>query len=198
MPRWARLVAPHAEAVAHLLGRAVHGQYQRRTPLTGTKLRAAQAVVRARKASTTRAAANATAARAVARRADGQIALLGTCVDCGGPLTRPRHLRCENCMEQTPGHSRAVRRERGRAIAAAQAGLAEWRDEHANEDGPSREAFVSIRDGLAQVKLTEIMTATGLSKSMASQIRSGRAIPHIRHWQALTRLSDNRSRRRVL
>jgi hypothetical protein len=48
MPRWARLVAPHAEAVAHLLGRAVRGQYQPRPPLTGGKLRGAQAVVRAR------------------------------------------------------------------------------------------------------------------------------------------------------
>jgi CRISPR/Cas system-associated endonuclease Cas1 len=35
MPRWAKLVAPHAEALAHLLGSAVRGQWQPRTPLTG-------------------------------------------------------------------------------------------------------------------------------------------------------------------
>jgi hypothetical protein len=144
MPRWARLVAPHAEAVAHLLGRAVRGQYQPRPPLTGGKLRGAQAVVRAREVSAKRAAASATSARAVARRADGHMALVGNCMDCGGPLTRARHLRCENCQEKIPGQSRAVRRQRGRAIAAAHAGLTDWRSEHANEDRPSPEAFAPI------------------------------------------------------
>jgi hypothetical protein len=47
------------------------------------------------------------------------------------------------------------------------------------------EAFAPIREGLADVKLTEIMAATGLSKSMASHIRSGRTVPHARHWPAL-------------
>jgi hypothetical protein len=117
------------------------------------------------------------------------MALVGTCVDCGGPLTRPRHVRCKNCQEKIPGQTRAVRRERGRAIAAAHGGLAEWRAEHADRDRPPPEAFAPIRDSLAGVKLREIMAATGLSKSMASQIRSGRAVPHVRHWPALFRLA---------
>jgi hypothetical protein len=189
MPRWAKLVAPHAEAVAHLLGRAIRGQYQPRTPLTGTKLRTAQAVVRARKVSANRAAASARSARAVARRADGQMALLGTCVGCGGPLARARHLRCETCQEQTPGQSRAVRRQRGRAIAAAHTALAEWRTAHAGEERPSPDAFAPIRDALVDVKLMDIVAATGLSKSMASQVRSGRAVPHVRHWATLARVA---------
>lgn len=60
-----------------------------------------------------------------------------------------------------------------RAIAAAQAGLVQWRDEHPGEERPPTDAFAPIREGLRGVKLTEIRAATGLSKSMASQIRSG-------------------------
>src|SRR5262249_4830801 len=51
MPLWAKLVAPHAEAVAHLLGRAVRGKWEPRTPLSGAKAAAARAKVKARKAS---------------------------------------------------------------------------------------------------------------------------------------------------
>jgi CRISPR-associated endonuclease Cas1 len=191
MPKWARLVAPHAEALAHLLGRAVRGQYQPRTPLTGAKLRAAQAAVRARRTSAKRASTSATAARAAVRRADGQTALVGTCLDCGGPLTRPRHLRCENCWEKTPSQSRAVRRQRGRAIAVAHEGIREWRTEHTDDERRAPETFVQIREGLADIKLVDIMAATGLSKSMASQIRSGRTVPHVRHWPALAELAGH-------
>jgi hypothetical protein len=119
--------------------------------------------------------------------------LVGTCVECGGPLTRPRHLRCERCLEQAPGQSREVRRRRGRAIAAAQADLALWRAEHLGEESPPSYAFALIRDRLAGSKLTEIMAATGLSKSMASQIRSGRVVPHVRHWPALADLARGQS-----
>ena len=189
MPRWAKLVAPHADAIAHRLGQAVRGRYQPRTPLTSTKLRNAQAIAWARKASAKRAATAAAAARAEARRADGRTALVGTCTDCGRPLTRPRDLRCDRCRENIPGQSRAVRRRRGRAIAAAHAGLSDWRAEHGSSRPPP-EAFAPIRKSLAGMKLAEIMAATGLSKSMASQVRSGRTTPHVRHWAALTELAS--------
>jgi hypothetical protein len=40
------------------------------------------------------------------------------------------------------------------------------------------------------VKLAEIMAATGFSKSMASQIRSGRrSVPHVRRWPTLAKLA---------
>jgi hypothetical protein len=109
---------------------------------------------------------------------------------CGGPLTRPRHVRCEACWAKTPAQSREVRRRRGRAIAAAVAGVHDWRSEHPGEARPPAEAFAPIRDRLASVKLTAIMVATGLAKSTASQVRSGRAVPHVRHWQALEELAS--------
>lgn len=172
----------------------MRGQWQPRTPLTSANLRAAQAGVRARKASAKKAATRAVVGRAEARRTNGGRALDGTCVDCGGPLKRPRHLRCEQCLEQTPGQSRDLRRRRGRAIAAAQAGLVQWRADHPVGERPPAEAFAVIREGLGRLKLTEIMAATRLSKSMASQIRSGRTVPHVRHWQALATLAAHAGR----
>lgn len=83
-----------------------------------------------------------------------------------------------------------MRRRRGRAIAAANAGLAEWRAKHPGEHRRSPEAFAPIRAGIAKVKLSEIMAVTGLSKSTASQIRSGRVVPHARHWLPLSRLAE--------
>jgi CRISPR-associated protein Cas1 len=115
MPMWAKLVAPHAEAIAHLLGRAVRGQWTPRTPLSQAKARAAQAQVKARKQSARAAAARSIASQRQSRRADPAQAALAfsTCVDCGGPLTgRSRHLRCEQCWECTPGQSREARRRR--------------------------------------------------------------------------------------
>jgi len=190
MPAWARAVAPHAEAVAHLLGRAVRGKWEPRTPLSGAKAAAARARVRKRKRESGARVARSVAAKAARRRARlDQSALFATCVDCGGPLTRPRHVRCEACWAKTPAQSREVRRRRGRAIAAGVAGVRDWRAEHPDSPRPPAEAFASIRAGLASVKLAQIMAATGLAKSTASQVRSGRAVPHARHWPALAQLA---------
>jgi len=190
MPVWAKLVAPHAEAVAHLFGRAVRGQWTPRTPLSGTKAAAARARVKARKRTGATRVARSVEAKAAAKRTKlDQSVLFATCIDCGGPLTRPRHVRCEACWSKTPTQSREVRRRRGRAIAASVAGVHDWRTEHPNSERPPAEAFAPIRERLAGVKLAEIMAATGLAKSSASQVRSGRTVPHVRHWSALARLA---------
>lgn len=55
MPLMARWLAPWAEKVAHMLGAVMEGKYTARTPLTSSKTRAAQAVVKARKAEASRA-----------------------------------------------------------------------------------------------------------------------------------------------
>jgi hypothetical protein len=63
MPAWAKEVAPHAERLAHLLGRAVTGKWTPRTPLTNSKGRQAAAVVRARKVSAKTAGAHSVGSR---------------------------------------------------------------------------------------------------------------------------------------
>lgn len=184
MPAWARAVAPHAEALAHRLGRAMTGKWQPTTRLTGQNLRAAQATVKARKTAAKRAASTAAPARATARRAQADATLFATCLRCGGPLTRPRHLYCETCWDTTPGQSRDTRRRRGQAIATAQHQVRRYTAEHPDVR-PDAQRFAPIRDALTGVRLAEIMAATGLSKTSASTIRSGRVVPHVRHWDAL-------------
>lgn len=59
----------------------------------------------------------------------------------------------------------------------------------------SADAFDPVREGLAGRKLAEIIAAIGLSTSMASQIRSGRIVPHARLWPALSVLAEISSSR---
>ncbi|MDA8314744.1 MAG: CRISPR-associated endonuclease Cas1 [Actinomycetota bacterium] len=197
MPTWRREVAPYAEAVAHAITDAVAGKATKTTPLTAAKATAAQAEVRRRKAEEARARAEAAgglhrAAKPVRRpraKAPEQAAAgLARCLDCGGPLTRPRHVRCETCWERQPGQSREARRRRGRSIAMARSELDAWRAEHPHAKARP-EDFAAIRAGLGDVKLAEIMTTLGVSKASASSWRSGRIVPALRHWPALATLA---------
>jgi hypothetical protein len=46
-----------------------------------------------------------------------------------------------------------------------------------------------ILPGLANLKLRDIIDACGVSKALASMIRSGRHVPQLRHWSALATLA---------
>ena len=46
----------------------------------------------------------------------------------------------------------------------------------------------NVQPALAGFTLPAISKATGVSTSAASKWRSGRAIPHVRHWDALAEL----------
>ncbi|MDA8310237.1 MAG: CRISPR-associated endonuclease Cas1 [Actinomycetota bacterium] len=197
MPTWRREVGPYAEAVLHAITDAVAGKTTRTTPLTGAKAVAASAEVRRRKGEEARARAETVHAEHRAARPtrrpqalapETAAAAMARCLDCGGALTRPRHVRCEACWERQPGQSREARRRRGRSIAMARSELDAWRAEHphANAD-PSH--FAPIRDGLATVTLAEIMSTLGVSKASASSWRSGRVVPALRHWGALAALA---------
>ena len=193
MLTWRRAVAPHAEKVAHLFAEQVSGKLTVTTPLTGAKGRAATAEVKRRKADSARERLEAGAATARAslpkRRPPDPIperaaTLFATCVDCGGPLARSRHVRCPSCWEKQPGQSRESRRRRGRSIAMARSELEQWKADHPRAR-VTPEEFAPIRERLAAVSLSDIMAATGCSRSAASQWRSGRYVPALRHWSAL-------------
>ena len=197
MPTWRRAVAPHAEAVAHIFAEQVAGKLTLTTPLTAAKGIASQAAVRRRKATEARDRAEAEHAkyrntkpvrRPTPAQPEGAATLFATCVDCGGPLARSRHVRCPACWERQPSQSREVRRRRGRSIAMARSELERWKAEHPHANAhPS--AFERIREGLAAVTLRQIMAATGVSKATASGWRSGRHVPALRHWEALAELA---------
>jgi len=191
MPVWARAIAPHAEALVHLLGRAIAGKWQPTTKLTGSKLRTAQAEVKARKvASEYRNRSVGGAHAAERRRRTDQSALFASCLRCGAQLTRSRHLYCEACQDQTPGHARETRRRRGQAIAATRAELERWKTDHPGERGDPEQYRRDILPGLANVKLADIMASCKVSKTSASQYRNGRSTPALRHWPALAALAE--------
>jgi CRISPR-associated endonuclease Cas1 len=187
MPRWAQSLAPIAEHVAHVFGQAMAGKYQAATPLTRSRTRAAQAVVKARKASATTAAVSTVAlqkpASATPRRR-------WSCPDCGGEVTNHRHVRCDACIDADAQHTPEVRGRRGAAIAARKQALAAW--ERANPGALyDPELFArEILPKLATVKLSAIVEATGMSKAAASDIRRGKWAPHVSMWEALSKLGD--------
>jgi CRISPR-associated endonuclease Cas1 len=186
MPRWAKALGPIAEHVAHVFGKAMAGTYSAATPLTSRRHRDAQAVVKARKVEATRRAA---AGRVLQRAAAQPAALaLWTCPDCGGAVTNPRHVRCDTCIAADPAQAPEIRGRRGAAIAARKRALSEW--DKANPDAVyDPELFRrEILPRLAGVKLSEIVEATGLSKSYASQVRAGKFTPHVSMWRAFGEL----------
>jgi CRISPR-associated protein Cas1 len=190
MPMWARAVAPYAEQVAHLLGRAVTGKWEARTPLTGRNHRAAQARVRARRqVAGTISRQSADPRRQAQRVATGTAAtVLATCVDCGGPLARSRHLRCAACLESTPGQAREVRRRRGQAIAVARSAQEAWRTEHPDAVIDRADFLATITPRLVDIPLRQIMDAAGVTKASASDYRRGKHVPHPSYWPALAEL----------
>lgn len=67
----------------------------------------------------------------------------------------------------------------------ARSELEQWKAEHPHANADP-EAFEPIRACLATVKLSAIVAACGVSKATASAWRSGRYVPPVRHWNALT------------
>jgi CRISPR-associated protein Cas1 len=187
MPQWARLLAAQAEHVAELIGDSLDGSYTATTRLTGRKQRAAQAKVKARKQLAKTSARPARRQRA----ADFAPTLpFTTCVSCGAPLERKRHLRCPTCWASQPGQDEETRRKRGRAIAASRAELERWKSENRDARTDPETFRRQILPGLQLLKLAEIMQATGMAKSSASMVRSGTRVPALRHWNALAHLID--------
>ncbi len=186
IPRWAALVAPVAEKVAHTLGEAITGKYVAVTPLTRRRHREAVAHVKARKAGAVR---RATKSAPHQRPEVAPGAPVYSCPSCGGAVAKARHIRCAACIAEDPGQAPAVRASRGRAISARKRALRERADaglpEHCDRDWYRQEVLPQ----LANHKLAEIMAAAGCSKGYASTIRKGTYVPHVSTWLALAELT---------
>jgi len=185
MPTWAQALAPIAEKVAHTLGQAMEGKYQAATPLTRSRNKSAQAVIKARKATMRGVTAN---KRDHQRPAGNPAPTLWSCPDCGGPVTDPRRVRCDACIDADPRHAPEVRKARGVAISSRKRALREW--DEANPDATYDPELYrrEILPRLGSVKLADITAAAGISKGYASQVRAGKATPHVSTWGALARL----------
>jgi CRISPR-associated endonuclease Cas1 len=186
MPRWAKSLAPIAEHVAHVFGKAMAGTYSAPTPLTRNRTRTAQAVVKARKVSASAAAASSVRLQ---KSATTDALPLWTCPDCGGAVTNLRHVRCDSCIAADPAQAPEIRGRRGEAIAARKRALVEW--DKANPDVVyDPELFRrDILPRLATLKLMDIAEAAGCSKASASDIRRGKWAPHVSTWRGLALLA---------
>jgi hypothetical protein len=192
MPVWAKSVSPYSEQMAHTFGQLFAGKWEPRTPLTRRNARAAAAVVKARKQRAVAKGQRSAVARIAAPRgaASGAARGFASCLDCGGPLASPRHLRCAECWDEQPGQSKDIRHWRGQAMAEARSAEEQWRRENPNAPVDADAYRSRILPGLADVPLREIIVATGGSKSSASSYRSGKRAPHPMYWPALEALGE--------
>jgi len=191
MPQWTESLGPIAEHVAHVFGMAMAGTYTAATPLTRNRTRAAQAVVKARKASARSAAASSTALQ---KPASAKVPTLWSCPDCGGAVANPRHVRCESCIEADPRQTPEIRGRRAAAISARKRALTEWEQANPGVDYDPELFRLEILPRLRTVKLSEIVDAIGCSKASASDMRRGRRTPHVSTWAALAALTVSASR----
>jgi hypothetical protein len=188
LPRWEQEVGPWAERVAHILSEGVKTKITRRTPLTKTNAKAAQGKVRARKEAqrAVHQLAVERGARAADRRhrpATGRS--VAGCVDCGATVSNARRVRCDDCIATDPRQTAENRGRRASAIGVRKRRQVEWESAHPGQAFYPDYFARAILPGLATVKLSVMVEATGLSKGFCSQVRAGKFTPHVSHWPAL-------------
>jgi hypothetical protein len=66
-----------------------------------------------------------------------------------------------------------------------------WDAQHGEETHDPGWYLANVLPGLAGVTLTAIAKATGMSTSNAAKVRSGKRVPHPRHWDGLKVLADD-------
>lgn len=136
--------------------------------------------------------------------------LPNACRDCGTHLTDRRKRYCDECHarrwerhasegrdnaasilarlraeQRDPAHGGRAAEMRGRKNAKHQRAARDWSGER-----PEPTLFLSeIQPGLRQVKIQDLVAATGLSEHYCSLIRLGKKVPHPRHWEAFRNAS---------
>jgi CRISPR-associated endonuclease Cas1 len=194
MPQWAEAIGPWTERAAAIF--ASVSPYKVPIP---TRLTQRNRVTRARKPRPTQSGLDVRVARA--------------CAECGTP-TQGRRKLCDGCLAEAKIRSSAAAaarsqaaRERRRAAGEAQPTWAPsvngaraermrqqkaerdaWEAAHQGEAWDSA-AFEPIRKALAEVPMSAVMQATGMSRGACAAIRSGRQPCHPRHWEVLARLA---------
>jgi CRISPR-associated endonuclease Cas1 len=196
-PSWAREVAPYAERAAALLALDA-GTAPPPTPLTGLRRRSARPA-----AQRTRLAP--------APKPPSPAAL---CRSCGEEILAGRR-RCRTCHSaanaaRLAGHQAVETERRHQAddypssrsavresISARQ--REQWRNRSATPPaggytGRPSEFRRLILPHLTHARPVDLARATGLSRGYCAQIRSGKRVPHVRHWAELHLAGLRRSR----
>jgi CRISPR-associated endonuclease Cas1 len=189
LPLWRAATGPWVEMVTHVLAEGIEGRYTATTPLTNAKSRAAAAEVRARYARRRNAQTPQTRQRPTRSATSNDY----RCPDCGRPVTNPRHVRCEQCIGADPRQTPTLRQSRGRAISGRRQRKAEWA-KASGSGTPVDPAWLIevLRPALAGVTLRRVIEACSVTKSTASNWRTGRTNPHPMHWRVLAQVAGVR------
>jgi CRISPR-associated endonuclease Cas1 len=190
MPMWAGEVAPWAERAARVFADASPYPIPTPTRLTQSNRRKGQT------------------------RTVSVPSLLGrNWIECGGSVVGRRRL-CDECLplakarsaeqarrrssqatvrrrarnEQQPTWAASVNASRAETMRRQRAERDAWEAAHQGETWDSA-AFEPVRRALAEVPMSAVMQATGMSRGACAAIRSGRQTCHPRHWEVLARLA---------
>ncbi len=198
LPSYAREVAKHAERIAHLLAQSSPGKVELRTPLTRSNTTRQQ--VRGR--------------RSAQRQSADDLMPRPTCRMCGTLLAEPKRQLCAACWPVARAKLAADRATVGNAALAAMRAAGEdptnsesaaakrsaslsrrkqeevaWKSATNNVDWTPKRYRLEVLPTLAHVPLSALQRATALSVSACSRIRSGKLLPHRRHWKALAEVA---------
>ena len=204
MATWAKLVAPYAEAVARHVARLAKSGLGMAAPI-GPKPSTDRARVKVR----VRPIAAPVVPKAV--RSVPIATAANACRSCGAKLTIRKRLFCDQCLPdrreeaqraaipgfraagpakiaamRAAGHDPTTTPEaqRRRAATASQQrkAVVAWRDDGSLDGVDFRR---DILPKLQSLPVRVIAEAMGASISHGSKVRSGRLVPHKRHWKSL-------------
>jgi CRISPR-associated protein Cas1 len=148
-----------------------------------------------------------------------RVALFRACVECGvilprevdriatrakycDPCRKTRRIEIGRIIQTTVKEKREILPEtkqlRSQKNASSRMEQKKWDEEHGGEVFDRSWFLHEVTPKLVGVSLSEISRATGISTSAAAQIRSGKRVPHPRHWQAIEVLVAETEFSRVL
>lgn len=192
MTGWARYLAPIVESVAAAIADSATGKVRTRTPLTNTVR-----IIAGRSGRRTRSAAR-------------TVTLAGTahvdrrCEHCGRKLTGTARKVCADCRPEqrrdqladaltrsrtdtwrVNSTSSETREKRVAAITRNRAETLRWETDH-GRDPADRAAYQrDTAPHLTELTTSDIARSLEVSQSAALRIRTGKLIPHVRHWGTL-------------
>jgi len=200
MPLWAEAVAPHAEAVAHTLAERSRTAIRTSTPLTGSRKRTAAQVTNV---SVTARSRKAPTAQRTCRECGSFLPswkkICGPCWEATRPATAAREgytaahgaLASARKAGSDPTHTPQAKARRAASFANTKQANRAWDREHPNAPIDIDAFRRDVLPALAEVRLSALMSATGLTQSACSVIRAGKHTPHPRHWAALAEVGTS-------
>jgi hypothetical protein len=198
MPVWAASIAPHAESVSLALVDQADGQVRRRTPLTGKPKSSSRR-------RTTPVPTPAPVPRYVDCGAHVATHRQKRCANCNGPhVTALAHARAQRARDslaktrasgQDPTTTTEALRKRAASVAANHVAMAGWQTAHPDQTADPDVYWTQIQPFLGAVSVSQIRRELGVSPALASKMRAGSLLPHVRHWDAPRALPNHPTRR---